>query len=161
MAELRLVRRTVSDDVFRKQEVDLLVTPTIRKLPWPIEDELTRAASTRARTPEPGNTRSLDDYGLPTITVPCGYSKSGSPVGLQISGPSLGEIHVLALAHAYEQATEWHKRRPPLDAGTKVPGCPRPRPARPENPSTASLYWARAALHVPSSTVALPSGAPD
>jgi aspartyl-tRNA(Asn)/glutamyl-tRNA(Gln) amidotransferase subunit A len=119
--QLRLIRRTVDDDVFVKQSVDLLVTPTIRHLPWTIEDELSRAANTRARHPEPGNTRSLDDYGLPTITVPCGFSKAGLPVGLQISGPNLAEVNVLALAHAYQQATDWHKRRPPLDADTKVP----------------------------------------
>jgi aspartyl-tRNA(Asn)/glutamyl-tRNA(Gln) amidotransferase subunit A len=119
--QLRLIRRTVDDDVFQKQNVDLLITPTIRHLPWTIEDELSRAANTRARHPEPGNTRALDDYGLPTITIPCGFSKSGLPVGLQISGPNLGEVNVLALAHAYQQATDWHKRRPPLDPDTKVP----------------------------------------
>jgi aspartyl-tRNA(Asn)/glutamyl-tRNA(Gln) amidotransferase subunit A len=119
--QLRLIRRTVNDDVFVKQNVDLLVTPTIRHLPWTIEDELSRAANVRARHPEPGNTRSLDDYGLPTITVPCGFSKAGQPVGLQISGPNLAEGNVLALAHAYQQATDWHKRRPPLDPDTKVP----------------------------------------
>jgi aspartyl-tRNA(Asn)/glutamyl-tRNA(Gln) amidotransferase subunit A len=119
--QLRLVRRTVDDDVFKKQSVDLLITPTIRHLPWSIEEELSRAANTRARHPEPGNTRSLDDYGLPTITVPCGLSKSGLPVGLQISGPNLAEVNVLALAHAYQQATDWHKKRPKLDPDTKVP----------------------------------------
>jgi aspartyl-tRNA(Asn)/glutamyl-tRNA(Gln) amidotransferase subunit A len=36
------------------------------------------------------------------------------PIGLQIVGPRLGEARVLALAHAYEQATEWHRREPPL-----------------------------------------------
>ncbi len=119
--QLRLLRRTVDDDVFQKQNVDLLITPTIRHLPWTIEEELSRAAETRARRPEPGNTRALDDYGLPTITVPCGFSKTGLPIGLQISGPNLGEVNVLALAHAYQQATEWHKRRPSLDPETKVP----------------------------------------
>ncbi len=119
--QLRLVRRTVDDDVFTKQNIDLLITPTIRHLPWPIEEELSRAARPGARRPEPGNTRSLDDYGLPTITVPCGFSKAGMPVGMQISGPNLAEVNVLALAHAYQQATEWHKRRPSLDADTKVP----------------------------------------
>jgi aspartyl-tRNA(Asn)/glutamyl-tRNA(Gln) amidotransferase subunit A len=119
--QLRLIRRTVDDDVFQKQNVDLLITPTIRHLPWTIEEELSRAAETRARHPEPGNTRALDDYGLPTITVPCGFSKTGLPIGLQISGPNLGEMNVLALAHAYQQATEWHKRRPSLAPDTKVP----------------------------------------
>ena len=118
---LRLVRRTVNDEVFRKQEVDLIVTPTIREVAWSIEEELTRAASTRARNPKPGNTRSLDDYGLPTITVPCGFSKSGLPIGLQISGAPWRESDVLALAHAFQRATDWHTRRPPLTPDAKVP----------------------------------------
>jgi aspartyl-tRNA(Asn)/glutamyl-tRNA(Gln) amidotransferase subunit A len=58
---------------------------------------------------------------LPTITVPCGFSKSGLPIGLQISGPNLTEVNVLALAHAYQQATDWHLRKPPLTPDTKVP----------------------------------------
>ena len=119
---LRLVRRMVDGEVFDKQQVDLLVTPTIRELPWPIEEELTRAASGRARNPKPGNTRGLDDYGLPSITVPCGFSKAGLPVGLQISGRRLAEGTVLALAHAYQQRTDWHTRRPGLSPDAKVPG---------------------------------------
>jgi aspartyl-tRNA(Asn)/glutamyl-tRNA(Gln) amidotransferase subunit A len=119
--QLRTVRRTVDDEVFKKQEVDLLITPTIRHLPWTIEEELGRAVNTRQRHPEPGNTRSLDDYGLPTITIPCGISKNNLPIGLQISGRNLAESEVLALAYAYQQATDWHTRRPSLDAATKVP----------------------------------------
>ena len=115
------MRRTVDDEVFQKQNVDLLVTPTIRHLPWTIEEELGRLASGSPRHPEPGNTRALDDYGLPTITVPCGFSKAGLPIGLQISGPNLAEVNVLALAHAYQQATDWHKRRPLLAPDAKVP----------------------------------------
>lgn len=60
------------------------------------------------------NTASFDIYGLPTITVPCGFSESGLPIGLQISGNHFAESTVLALAHAYERATSWHMRRPPL-----------------------------------------------
>jgi aspartyl-tRNA(Asn)/glutamyl-tRNA(Gln) amidotransferase subunit A len=46
--------------------------------------------------------------------VPCGFTKSGLPIGLQIVGPHFGESRLLALAHAYEQATPWHTRRPPI-----------------------------------------------
>ena len=118
---LRTVRRTVDVEVFRKQEVDLLITPTIRQLPWSIEEELTRAGANRASTPKPGNTRALDDYGLPTITIPCGISKSGLPVGLQISGANWRETDVLALAHAYQKATDWHTRKAALMPDAKVP----------------------------------------
>jgi aspartyl-tRNA(Asn)/glutamyl-tRNA(Gln) amidotransferase subunit A len=64
-----------------------------------------------------GNTGAFNLFGLPTVSVPCGFTKAGLPVGLQISGPHFAEARVLALAHAYEQATEWHKRRPLLKAG--------------------------------------------
>ncbi len=118
---LRLVRRKVDDEVFQKQQVDFIITPTIREVSWSIEEELGRGGGGRGRNPKPGNTRSLDDYGLPTITVPCGFSKSGLPIGLQISGPNLAEVNVVALAHAYQQATDWHKRKPPLTPDAKVP----------------------------------------
>jgi aspartyl-tRNA(Asn)/glutamyl-tRNA(Gln) amidotransferase subunit A len=58
---------------------------------------------------------------LPTITLPCGFSKAGLPIGLQISGPNLAETNVLALAYAYQQATDWHTRQPPLQPDTNVP----------------------------------------
>jgi aspartyl-tRNA(Asn)/glutamyl-tRNA(Gln) amidotransferase subunit A len=118
---LRLVRRTVDDEVFRKQDVDLIVTPTLREVAWSIEEELTRAANARARNPKPGNTRALDDYGLPTITVPCGFSRTGMPIGLQISAANWRETDVLAVAHAYQQATDWHTHHPSLTADAKVP----------------------------------------
>jgi len=119
--QLRLVRRMVDDEVFRKQAIDLIVTPTIREVSWSIEEELTRGANGRARNPKPGNTRALDDYGLPTITIPCGFSKSGLPIGLQISGANWREVDVLALAHAYQTCTDWHTHRPPLTPDAKVP----------------------------------------
>jgi hypothetical protein len=53
-------------------------------------------------------------YGLPTISVPCGFTEGGLSIGLQISGAHFDEARVVALAHAYEQATEWHRRRPNL-----------------------------------------------
>jgi len=55
---------------------------------------------------------------LPAISVPCGFTASGLPIGLQIGGAPFAESTVLALAHAYEQATEWHKRRPTLALGS-------------------------------------------
>jgi aspartyl-tRNA(Asn)/glutamyl-tRNA(Gln) amidotransferase subunit A len=60
------------------------------------------------------NTGPFDKYGLPTISVPCGFTPKGLPVGVQISGPYGGETVVLQLAHAYEQTTEWHKKHPTI-----------------------------------------------
>ena len=58
------------------------------------------------------NTRPVNVWGLPAISVPCGFTEAGLPIGLQIIGPHWGEARVLQVAHAYEQATAWHKRQP-------------------------------------------------
>lgn len=55
-----------------------------------------------------------DAAGIPAISIPCGFNDLDLPVGLQIMGPQFEESRVLKVAHAYEQATEWHKRRPSL-----------------------------------------------
>jgi aspartyl-tRNA(Asn)/glutamyl-tRNA(Gln) amidotransferase subunit A len=61
------------------------------------------------------NTSYFSYYGLPALSVPCGFTAAGLPIGLQISGAPFAEATVLALAHAYEQATDWHKRRPVVE----------------------------------------------
>ena len=57
-------------------------------------------------------TFSFDLLGLPAISVPCGFSHDGFPVGLQFIGRAFDESTVLRAAHAYEQATTWHTRHP-------------------------------------------------
>ena len=52
--------------------------------------------------------------GLPGLSLPCGFTKDGLPIGLQIVSRAWGESKVLNLGHAFEQATEWHKRMPVL-----------------------------------------------
>lgn len=52
--------------------------------------------------------------GVPGISVPCGFSGAGLPIGLQLMGPTFGEPAVLQVAYAYEQATEVHARKPQL-----------------------------------------------
>jgi aspartyl-tRNA(Asn)/glutamyl-tRNA(Gln) amidotransferase subunit A len=99
------------------ETVDLLVTPTTPVPPFTISELL--ADMDNLRTKEIltlRNTRPFNILGLPTISVPCGFTKSGLPIGLQISGAPWAEGNVLRLAHAYEQQTEWHKKRPKLDA---------------------------------------------
>jgi aspartyl-tRNA(Asn)/glutamyl-tRNA(Gln) amidotransferase subunit A len=61
------------------------------------------------------NTRPFNILGLPSISVSCGFTRAGLPIGLQISGAPWAEGSVLRLAHAYERQTEWHTRRPKLD----------------------------------------------
>jgi aspartyl-tRNA(Asn)/glutamyl-tRNA(Gln) amidotransferase subunit A len=50
---------------------------------------------------------------LPALSVPCGFNRTGLPIGLQIAGRPFDEATVLRVGHAYEQATDWHRRSPP------------------------------------------------
>jgi aspartyl-tRNA(Asn)/glutamyl-tRNA(Gln) amidotransferase subunit A len=103
--ELDEARRTIGA-VF--SNVDLLVTPTTAVPPPTIEEAVRLGIELEMNR----NTAPFNVYGLPTISIPCGFTSSGLPIGMQISGPRFGEAKVLALAHAYEQATDWHTRRP-------------------------------------------------
>jgi aspartyl-tRNA(Asn)/glutamyl-tRNA(Gln) amidotransferase subunit A len=95
------------------ETVDLLVTPTTPVPPFTISELL--ADMDNLRTKEVltlRNTRPFNILGLPSISIPCGFTKAGLPIGLQISGAPWAEGNVLRLAHAYEQQTDWHKKRP-------------------------------------------------
>ena len=59
-------------------------------------------------------TRVYNITGSPAISVPCGFGADGLPVGLHLAGRNFEEATALRAAYAYQQATEWHKRRPPL-----------------------------------------------
>jgi aspartyl-tRNA(Asn)/glutamyl-tRNA(Gln) amidotransferase subunit A len=97
--ELDRVRRSVPD-VFTK--VDFLVTPTTPVPPITLREAM-------EMSPEPTgelwlrNTRPFNAYGLPTISIPCGFTRAGLPIGLQISGPNFGEAGLLSFAYACEQ----------------------------------------------------------
>jgi aspartyl-tRNA(Asn)/glutamyl-tRNA(Gln) amidotransferase subunit A len=58
----------------------------------------------------------FDVLGLPAISVPNGFTPAGSPIGIQVVGRAFDEATVLRVAHAYEQATDWHERRPHVAA---------------------------------------------
>ena len=125
--QLALIRRTI-DAAFK--EIDLVIVPTTISLPKPIKDSLKVEMSDRKPKkaydffdPTSGctNTAPFDVYGIPALTLPCGFSKSGLPVGLMIAGPHFSEGKILALAYAFEQATNWHKRRPVLTPETPAP----------------------------------------
>jgi aspartyl-tRNA(Asn)/glutamyl-tRNA(Gln) amidotransferase subunit A len=109
--QLDQVRRSIGS-VF--STVDVFVTPTTPVQPVTIEE------AARTEAPPPGgeeslrNTRPFNAFGLPTVSIPCGFTDGGLPVGLQVAGPRFGEGTVLAFAHAFEQATAHHRRVPAL-----------------------------------------------
>jgi aspartyl-tRNA(Asn)/glutamyl-tRNA(Gln) amidotransferase subunit A len=71
------------------------------------EKETVRSALVRLNRP-------ANLTGHPAISIPCGFTRSGLPIGLQLIGPYWTEARLLSIALAYEDATEWHKRRPQL-----------------------------------------------
>jgi aspartyl-tRNA(Asn)/glutamyl-tRNA(Gln) amidotransferase subunit A len=108
------MRRSVSR-VF--ETVDLLLTPTSPAPPFTIDDLLSDLNTLRSKENAMlHNTRAFNVLGLPTISIPCGFTQAGLPIGMQISGAPGNEGTVLRLANAYEQATEWHQRRPSIAA---------------------------------------------
>jgi aspartyl-tRNA(Asn)/glutamyl-tRNA(Gln) amidotransferase subunit A len=106
--ELKLTRKAIERTF---EDVDLLITPTMTALPVTIDEAKQESENGRSHI---RNTMPFNLYGIPSISIPCGFSSDGLPMGLQISGPALGEVNVLALAYAYEQATKWHEKTPAL-----------------------------------------------
>jgi aspartyl-tRNA(Asn)/glutamyl-tRNA(Gln) amidotransferase subunit A len=98
------------------EAVDVIVTPTVpipapriedAGKPWGQGPETAAAALTRF-------TRYFNIVGLPAISIPCGLTPEGLPIGMQIAGRAFDETTVLRVAHAYEQHAGWFERRPPL-----------------------------------------------
>jgi aspartyl-tRNA(Asn)/glutamyl-tRNA(Gln) amidotransferase subunit A len=109
LRQTNLLRREITKAF---ANVDLLITPTMPKPAETFAD---------AKSFDPlglQNTSPFDIFGLPTISVPYGFTSSRLPIGLQISGAPLAEVTVLSLARAYERETEWHNRHPPLAQAT-------------------------------------------
>lgn len=98
------------------RSVDVLVTPTTTVPARPIEEDPSEGAavSLAMSTELTRFTNPFNLTGMPVLSVPCGFTRGRLPVGLQIVGKPFDEAAVLRVGHAYEQATEWHKRRPPL-----------------------------------------------
>ncbi len=108
--ELQEARREIAR-VF--EDVDVLVTPTIPAAAPTIAELLQNPDQLRPRELLLlRNTRPFNVWGLPAISIPCGFTEAGLPIGLQIAGPYWEEACVLQLAYAYEQSTAWHKRQP-------------------------------------------------
>ena len=106
--KVRTLIRREFDQAFEKY--DALVTPTSPSVPFKIgekmDDPLQMYLSDVFTIP-------VNIAGLPAITIPAGFS-DGLPIGMQLIGKPFGEEAILRTAYAYEQATEWHKRKPKI-----------------------------------------------
>jgi aspartyl-tRNA(Asn)/glutamyl-tRNA(Gln) amidotransferase subunit A len=113
--EAQRTRGLIADEARRALDrADVLVAPTT-PIPAPRFDELDRPpppGGVDIRTALSRFTTPFNVTGLPAISVPCGFTSAGLPVGLQIVGRPFDEATVLRVAHAYEQAHGWHVRRP-------------------------------------------------
>jgi aspartyl-tRNA(Asn)/glutamyl-tRNA(Gln) amidotransferase subunit A len=86
------------------EQVDLMITPAA---PGPAFELGSRPGLVWLR-----NAALWNLYGVPAIAIPCGFTSSGLPLGLQITAAHGRDDLVLALATAYQHATDWHTRRP-------------------------------------------------
>jgi Asp-tRNA(Asn)/Glu-tRNA(Gln) amidotransferase A subunit family amidase len=104
LRDLQKQRREISQ---KFQEIDVFVTPTT-PIPAPSISALLkdRALLRPAEFILLRNTRPVNVWGLPAISVPCGFTSQGLPIGLQIVGAPGGEGKVLKTAHAYEKIRE-------------------------------------------------------
>jgi len=100
------------------ERADVVLAPT-SPIPAPrIGESAIRIASERetaVRAELLRLTRPANLTGLPAISIPCGFTREGLPVGLQLIGSRWGEAQLLSIALAYEEATEWHKHHPELN----------------------------------------------
>ena len=105
---LRARLREEVSEAFRTAGVELLVTPTTPRVAMPL--------STFHPSEELGTlipyTCGFNLTGQPAVSVPCGFTARGLPIGLQIVGLPYGDATVLRVAHAYEQRNPWHARQP-------------------------------------------------
>jgi aspartyl-tRNA(Asn)/glutamyl-tRNA(Gln) amidotransferase subunit A len=93
--------------------IDVLVTPTAPNLPETISGAINPAEASGAE-PSVRNTAAFNLYGIPTVSIPIGFSTAGLPIGLQLSGATLREDQLFALASAWQQTSTWHLQSPAL-----------------------------------------------
>jgi aspartyl-tRNA(Asn)/glutamyl-tRNA(Gln) amidotransferase subunit A len=105
-SKVRRLIRGDYDQVFK--QVDLVVGPTTPTLPVVSGSDLDPVSRYLADV----YTVSANLAGVPAISIPCGFSRSGLPIGLQLQAPPFGEPMLLRVAHLYQQHTDWHLRSP-------------------------------------------------
>ena len=106
-----LTRRQVLDAL---DAYDVLILPTSKSCAPLVEGTDTEITSKEmAAALPPVMTRPFNLTGAPAMSVSCGFNSAGLPIGLQIGGRPFAEEIVLKVAHAYEQVTDWHNRKPP------------------------------------------------
>jgi aspartyl-tRNA(Asn)/glutamyl-tRNA(Gln) amidotransferase subunit A len=96
------------------EQVDVLVTPTLPITATPLGQETitVRGIEQTVFAALLRNTEPFDLTGQPALALPCGFSGEGLPISMQVAGRPFDEATVLRVGHAYQQATDWHRRYP-------------------------------------------------
>ena len=117
LAGLDVQKRVRAEFDAALQEVDVIVAPTVPVPAPPIGAEYVDVDGKQiaVRAALVGMNRPANFTGHPAISVPCGFTRDGLPVGLQLIGRSFDESTLLRIAFAYERAHDWRSRRPRLD----------------------------------------------
>ncbi len=106
------VRRLIKQDYDQAfEKVDIIVTPTVPNPAFKFGEKTDNPLTMYL---EDIFTISINIAGVPGLSLPCGISKAGLPIGLQMIGKAFDEATLLKAAYAYEQSTDWHKRKPSL-----------------------------------------------
>jgi aspartyl-tRNA(Asn)/glutamyl-tRNA(Gln) amidotransferase subunit A len=96
------------------QTYDVLVTPTLPLTAFPVGRDVPDGSSSPDWTSWTPYTYPFNLTQQPALSVPCGFSSTGLPIGLQIVGPRHADALVLRVGDAYQAATDWHRRAPTL-----------------------------------------------
>jgi aspartyl-tRNA(Asn)/glutamyl-tRNA(Gln) amidotransferase subunit A len=107
--QVRTLIKRDFDEAFKK--VDVIATPTAPTAAFRIGE---KSADPLQMYLSDIFTISVNLAGIPGISIPCGFTSGNLPIGLQILGKHFDEESIIHAAYAYEQATEWHKRKPKL-----------------------------------------------
>ncbi len=115
LGRLLLLRARVKGEIDRLlASVDLLLVPVMGTAAWSIAAMAAAGRTAETVAARLRYTAPFDMSGHPTLTLPGGMTGDGVPVGFQIVGRAFDEAAILGAGHAYQQATDWHLRRPPL-----------------------------------------------
>jgi aspartyl-tRNA(Asn)/glutamyl-tRNA(Gln) amidotransferase subunit A len=106
--QVRTLIRKDFESAFKK--VDLLLTPTSPEPAFKFGEKSTPLSLYLADI----FVAPASLAGVPALTLPCGFTKGGLPIGAQLIGPQLCEDKLFQVGHAYQQLTEWHRRKPSL-----------------------------------------------
>jgi aspartyl-tRNA(Asn)/glutamyl-tRNA(Gln) amidotransferase subunit A len=96
------------------QTYDVLLTPTLPLAAFPVGQDVPDDSTSPDWTSWTPYTYPFNLTQQPALSVPCGFTAAGLPVGLQVVGPRHADALVLRVGQAYQSATDWHLRSPAL-----------------------------------------------